>query len=168
MPQRMFVAKKDVSKNIIYVVPGPSVSFLIISFLTKSANTSQYCSSLRNNKALFSAGLSISNFSWIWGDSPPAAITHPQGFRARIKHLYRMETAPCTVLRLVDIQVDEHELSNLSDQRQTRADSLSSWMILKKVYHLVKLQCSGISMANGYLAAVLLLGSCFHSSSEAC
>ena len=82
-----------------------------------------------------------------------------------------METVPCTVFRLVDIQVDEHILIDLSDQRQTRADSLSSWIILKKVYRLVKLRHSGISMASGFLAAVSLLVLCLHTNhnfSEAC
>lgn len=73
MLMKMFVAKKDMRKNIIYVVPGS------------------------NHEALFFNGLHVQDFSWIWADAPPADLTHPDGFRAHIKFRHRMKSVPCTV-----------------------------------------------------------------------
>jgi len=73
MAEKMFVAKKNVEKNEIYVVPG------------------------HNHPALFRKGIIVSKWQWVWGDSIPSGINHESGFRGRVKFRYRMEDIPCTV-----------------------------------------------------------------------
>ncbi|KAF8350357.1 tRNA-specific 2-thiouridylase [Amanita rubescens] len=73
MPARMFVAKKDISNNAIYVVPGT------------------------NNSALYFTAMRITGYRWIWADMPPRDISTPLGLRAHVRHRYRMEEVPCTV-----------------------------------------------------------------------
>lgn len=91
MPQKMFVVKKNVMKNIIFVAPGS------------------------NHEALWSKTLLIPDFSWIWADSPPADLRQSHGFRARVKHLYRMESVPCTVFSKTDSCFEHRSLFIMLD-----------------------------------------------------
>ncbi|TFK36419.1 tRNA-specific 2-thiouridylase [Crucibulum laeve] len=87
LAQKMFVSAKDPKSNTVYIVPG-----------------SQHAS-------LYATTIHILSFIPIWKDSPPPAINLPGGYRAHVKHRYRMEAAPCTVRRNesggLDIECDE-------------------------------------------------------------
>ncbi|KAF8651508.1 hypothetical protein AX16_004720 [Volvariella volvacea WC 439] len=75
MPERMFVAKKDIKTNTIWVVPGT------------------------DNPALYCNELHLAHFSWIWADNPPADIDRPEGFKAQVKFRHRMSPIGCTIFR---------------------------------------------------------------------
>ncbi|KAH9952026.1 5-methylaminomethyl-2-thiouridylate-methyltransferase [Amylocystis lapponica] len=75
LPQKMFVAKKDLHTNVIYVVPGA------------------------DHAALYHRTIIAENWKWIWADSPPVGTDHEQGFRGQCQFIYRMQPAPCTVKR---------------------------------------------------------------------
>jgi hypothetical protein len=40
-------------------------------------------------------------FTWIWGNSPPPDIDKPAGLRAQLQFRHRMLEVPCTVRRAV-------------------------------------------------------------------
>ncbi|KIJ69208.1 hypothetical protein HYDPIDRAFT_185069 [Hydnomerulius pinastri MD-312] len=75
LPQKMFVAKKDPETNTIFIVPGA------------------------HHPALFVRTLRVSDFNWIWANSPPVEISQPSGLKARIKYRHCMTDSPCTVYR---------------------------------------------------------------------
>ncbi|KAJ7928816.1 tRNA-specific 2-thiouridylase [Mycena leptocephala] len=70
MPEKMYVAQKDIPTNTIYVAPGRDPSL--------------YCSSVR-----------ASDFSWIWADSPPVGLSSGVQLSVQIRH--RMPPVLCTV-----------------------------------------------------------------------
>ncbi|KJA24229.1 hypothetical protein HYPSUDRAFT_136638 [Hypholoma sublateritium FD-334 SS-4] len=75
VPEKLFVAEKDVKNNTIYLVPGS------------------------NHESLYSRTIQVRDFAWIWQDSPPAQIDRPEGARLSLKHRYRMGATPCVVRR---------------------------------------------------------------------
>ncbi|RDB22190.1 tRNA-specific 2-thiouridylase MnmA [Hypsizygus marmoreus] len=111
MPQKLFVARKDPSQNIIYVVPG------------------------KDHPSLYSSGIQIQNFAWIWADTPPLPIFTEEGFRARVKHRHRMESVLCTV-RSPDkdphgllIEFDELEQGVAAGQVAALWDAEGDWVL---------------------------------------
>ncbi|KAF7374698.1 tRNA-specific 2-thiouridylase MnmA [Mycena sanguinolenta] len=70
MPEKMYVAQKDIPTNTIFVAPGRDPSLL--------------CNSVR-----------VRDFSWIWRDSPPAGLRDGVQLSAQIRH--RMRSVLCTV-----------------------------------------------------------------------
>lgn len=76
VPEKMFVSGKNFATNTIHVVPGT------------------------DNPVLNCMALHIPEFHWIWEDSPPPELDSLSGFRANVKHRYRMEHEACTVRRL--------------------------------------------------------------------
>ncbi|KAF8958009.1 tRNA-specific 2-thiouridylase [Flammula alnicola] len=89
MPEKMFVAAKDIESNTIYLVPGST------------------------HESLFSRVLHVKDFTWIWRDASPAGIDLPEGCRLYLMHRYRMDPVPCTVRRTKD-----NELNIACDQPQ--------------------------------------------------
>ncbi|TFK46652.1 5-methylaminomethyl-2-thiouridylate-methyltransferase [Heliocybe sulcata] len=90
LPNKTFVADKDVAKNIVYVVQGG------------------------DHPALYRNRMNVRDFEWIWPDSPPLAVfDHINGFKTRLKHRHMMETVPATMVRLDDkrmtISLDQPE-----------------------------------------------------------
>ncbi|TFK23464.1 5-methylaminomethyl-2-thiouridylate-methyltransferase [Coprinopsis marcescibilis] len=75
MPVKMAVARKDMTTNTLYVVPG------------------------MNHEALRTSTIHVPDFSWIWKDTVPPEIDTEQGFRASVMHRYRMKASPCNVKR---------------------------------------------------------------------
>jgi len=75
MPQKMFVVKKDIQNNEIYVVPGS------------------------DNPALYCQNIIASNWQWIWRNHPPPGIDSERGFQGRIQFRHRMLDVSCTVKR---------------------------------------------------------------------
>ncbi|KAG5652125.1 hypothetical protein H0H81_006201 [Sphagnurus paluster] len=70
MSERAFVVKKDPSLNAIYIAPGA------------------------DNPLLYSRGIRVHNFTWIWADCPPPMTI---GYEGLVKIRHRMEPVPCTV-----------------------------------------------------------------------
>ncbi|KZT70089.1 5-methylaminomethyl-2-thiouridylate-methyltransferase [Daedalea quercina L-15889] len=86
LAKKAYVARKDLERNIIYVVPGA------------------------DHPALYSKGLVATKFQWIWRDSPPSSIDTDSGFRCRVQYGYRTPDVACTVRRWVtslDPQTDD-------------------------------------------------------------
>ncbi|EJD02272.1 tRNA-methyltransferase [Fomitiporia mediterranea MF3/22] len=76
LPVKMFVARKDSKENRVYVVPGSS------------------------HPALYSSGVLVRDFHWIWEDEIPRDVDCQQpGLRGRVKIRHRMTDVPCTVRR---------------------------------------------------------------------
>ncbi|KAH7929648.1 5-methylaminomethyl-2-thiouridylate-methyltransferase [Leucogyrophana mollusca] len=73
LPQRMFVAKKDIDKNIVYVVPGT------------------------DHPALYCSSVVVPEWTWIWKDHHPRGFSDPRGLQARTKFRHVMEDVGCTV-----------------------------------------------------------------------
>lgn len=73
LKEKTFVAKKDIPKNIIYVVPGT------------------------DHSALYAQSLIIHDWAWIWADSPPIELMHPGGLKARMKFRHVMSDIGCSV-----------------------------------------------------------------------
>lgn len=69
---KLFVAGKDLQKNVIYVA-------------------------LPDNPALFISSIKSNDFRWIWRDSPPTSAFSHQGFRASVQVRHRMSAVPVTV-----------------------------------------------------------------------
>ncbi|KAJ7761967.1 tRNA-specific 2-thiouridylase [Mycena maculata] len=69
MPQKMYVAQKDIPSNTIYVAPG--------------SDPSLHCKSVQSR-----------DFSWIWSDSPAGVL---QGAQLSVQIRYRMSAVSCTV-----------------------------------------------------------------------
>ena len=90
LKEKTFVAKKDIPKNIIYVVPGTSVSLHLCSSFSLAMTFSDH-------KALYAQTLTVYDWTWIWTDKPPIEITHPGGFEARIKFRHVMSDVGCIV-----------------------------------------------------------------------
>ncbi|KAG1808555.1 tRNA-specific 2-thiouridylase [Suillus variegatus] len=61
LKEKTFVVKKDIPKNIIYVVPGT------------------------DHSALYAQSLTIRDWTWIWADSPPIELMRPGGLKAPAK-----------------------------------------------------------------------------------
>ncbi|KAI6109608.1 tRNA-specific 2-thiouridylase [Pisolithus sp. B1] len=72
---RMFVAKKDLKTNAVFVVPG------------------SYHPALHVNT------IHVSNFEWIWTDSPPEGLQQSSGVAAQVKYRHCMESEGCVVHR---------------------------------------------------------------------
>lgn len=86
--QKMFVCDKDPERNEIIVVPGSE------------------------HEALYSSGILVFDWRWIWEDMPPKGFHSPQGLRARLQYRHRMPDIGCTVFRtpeegVVRINFDE-------------------------------------------------------------
>ncbi|KAF9227589.1 5-methylaminomethyl-2-thiouridylate-methyltransferase [Gyrodon lividus] len=73
LPQRMFVVKKDPETNTIFIAPGA------------------------DHPALYFKNICVSDFSWIWADSPPEEVLQPSGLKARMKYRHCMTDIACTV-----------------------------------------------------------------------
>jgi len=86
-PEKLFVSGKNLASNTIHVVPGT------------------------DNPILNCVTLHVSGFYWIWKDSPPAELDSMSGFRANVKHRYRMEHEACTVYRCVSLLLIENNLT---------------------------------------------------------
>ncbi|KAJ7126813.1 5-methylaminomethyl-2-thiouridylate-methyltransferase [Mycena epipterygia] len=71
MPEKMYVVKKDIPTNTIFVAPG-------------RYEPSLYCKSVRAR-----------DFSWIWADSPPAELLRGVHLSVQVRH--RMRPVDCTV-----------------------------------------------------------------------
>jgi tRNA-specific 2-thiouridylase len=90
LKEKTFVVKKDIPKNIIYVVPGTSVlSFHLSNYLPLLA--------FRDHSALYAQSLTIRDWTWIWADSPPIELMHPGGLKARMKFRHVMADIDCSV-----------------------------------------------------------------------
>ncbi|KAJ7579048.1 tRNA-specific 2-thiouridylase [Mycena floridula] len=72
--EKMYVSRKDPSSNSVFVVTGQHPS-------------------LRLNH------LVVSDWTWIWQDSPPVEITNQEGFRSMVKLRHCSQKAPCTVYK---------------------------------------------------------------------
>lgn len=70
---RMFVAKKDPETNTVFVVPGS------------------------HHPALHVNTIHVSDFDWIWTDSPPKGLQQPSGMTAQVKYRHCMESEDCVV-----------------------------------------------------------------------
>ncbi|KAK7033304.1 tRNA-specific 2-thiouridylase MnmA [Favolaschia claudopus] len=70
MPEKMYVVKKDIPSNTIFVAPGRDPSLL--------------CQSVR-----------VRDFAWIWPDAPPDGLNEGIRLSAQIRH--RMEPVMCSV-----------------------------------------------------------------------
>jgi len=88
VPEKMFVSGKNLATNTIHVVPGT------------------------DNPVLNCMALHIPKFHWIWEDSPPPELDSLSGFRANVKHRYRMEHEACTVRRRVNLILIEYNLTD--------------------------------------------------------
>ncbi|TFK63355.1 5-methylaminomethyl-2-thiouridylate-methyltransferase [Pluteus cervinus] len=84
---KMYVVRKDIPSNTIWVVSGAD-------------NPSLYCSEFQ-----------VVQFSWIWADRPPARLDDPNGYPASVKFRHRMTDVGCTVWRS-DAETDADEASN--------------------------------------------------------
>ncbi|EGN95715.1 hypothetical protein SERLA73DRAFT_76789 [Serpula lacrymans var. lacrymans S7.3] len=73
LPEKMFVAQKDVEKNTVHVVPGT------------------------DHPALYCSSLLVQNWAWIWADSIPQALRDGAGLKARMKFRHVMPDIGCTV-----------------------------------------------------------------------
>ncbi|KAG2141510.1 tRNA-specific 2-thiouridylase [Suillus cothurnatus] len=73
LKEKTFVVKKDIPKNIIYVVPRT------------------------DHSALYAQSLTIRDWTWIWADSPPIELMHPGGLKARMKFRHVMADTDCSV-----------------------------------------------------------------------
>ncbi|KAH7914022.1 tRNA-specific 2-thiouridylase [Hygrophoropsis aurantiaca] len=73
LPQRMFVAKKDMANNIVYVVPGT------------------------DHPALYCRSITVSDWASIWKDHRPDGLSDPAGLKARTKFRHVMDDVGCTV-----------------------------------------------------------------------
>ncbi|KAF5369157.1 hypothetical protein D9615_009946 [Tricholomella constricta] len=73
MRQRAFVVKKDSGLNAIYIAFGS------------------------HNPLLLSRSVIVSDFSWIWKDSPPNHLKTEDGYGAEVKIRHRMDSTTCTV-----------------------------------------------------------------------
>lgn len=72
---RMFVAKKDLETNTVFVVPGS------------------------HHPALNVNTIHVSNFDWIWAGSPPVGLQQSSGMTAQVKYRHCMESEGCVVHR---------------------------------------------------------------------
>ncbi|KAJ7364272.1 tRNA-specific 2-thiouridylase [Mycena albidolilacea] len=70
MPEKMYVAQKDVPTNTIFVTPG-------------------------RDPSLFCITVRVRDFAWIWPDSPPTGLDQGIQLSAQIRH--RMRPVRCTV-----------------------------------------------------------------------
>ncbi|PPQ99221.1 hypothetical protein CVT24_009240 [Panaeolus cyanescens] len=73
MPEKMFVASKDVEANTIFVVPGST------------------------HESLYTTAIVIPEFTWIWQDLPPADLHSPAGISLQVQHRYRSKASSCMV-----------------------------------------------------------------------
>ncbi|KAF8844544.1 5-methylaminomethyl-2-thiouridylate-methyltransferase [Paxillus ammoniavirescens] len=73
LPQKMFVVKKDPETNTIFVAPGT------------------------DHPALYVNNIHVSDFNWVWADSPPEEVLQTSGLKARMKYRHRMTDIACTV-----------------------------------------------------------------------
>ncbi|KZT09561.1 tRNA 5-methylaminomethyl-2-thiouridylate-methyltransferase [Laetiporus sulphureus 93-53] len=78
MHQKMFVAKKDIHQNAVYIVPGP------------------------DHPALYCKGIVAKDWRWIWQNDPPPGIDTEHGFHGRIQIRHCMLDVPCIVRREKD------------------------------------------------------------------
>ncbi|KAG1812258.1 tRNA methyl transferase-domain-containing protein [Suillus variegatus] len=74
LKEKTFVVKKDIPKNIIYVVPG------------------------MDHPALHAQSLTVRDWTWIWADSLPKELMHPGGLKACITNLRNPAWQPCSQL----------------------------------------------------------------------
>lgn len=105
LSEKMFVSGKNLATNTIHVVPGT------------------------DNPILNCMTLHVPEFYWIWKDSPPAELDSMSGFRANVKHRYRMEHEACTVYRCVSLLPIENSLTKCMGKQtsQQRSDQNRSW-----------------------------------------
>ncbi|KAG2146213.1 tRNA-specific 2-thiouridylase [Suillus clintonianus] len=73
LKEKTFVVKKDIPKNIIYVVSGT------------------------DHPALYAQSLTVRDWTWIWADSPPKELVNPGGLKAGIKFRHVMSDIGCSV-----------------------------------------------------------------------
>ncbi|KAF5358301.1 hypothetical protein D9756_001214 [Leucocoprinus leucothites] len=107
-PERLFVSGKDPATNTIYVVPGT------------------------HNPMLNCHSLHVPKFHWIWKDSPPPEIDSADGFRAFVRHRYRMASEVCRVYRLPDsghIRIDFDKAGKSASPGQVAAVYDGSWCL---------------------------------------
>ncbi|KAI0822810.1 tRNA 5-methylaminomethyl-2-thiouridylate-methyltransferase [Trametes gibbosa] len=81
MTEKMFVARKDIQENALYVVPGST------------------------HPALFSASMIVTKWKWIWAGTPPPLVDSPKGMLAQVQYRHRMLDVPCRVHQLTDDSV---------------------------------------------------------------
>ncbi|KAJ3552140.1 hypothetical protein NM688_g4307 [Phlebia brevispora] len=110
MADKAFVARKDMRKNEIQVVLGT------------------------HNPALFSKAIAVKNWSWIWGDSPPPAISETRGMRARVQHRHRMSDVACT-----EIRTQTSTSSSTSLKTELRKDRLLHFGMESGVWDVARL-----------------------------
>ncbi|KAG6887568.1 hypothetical protein C0992_011766 [Termitomyces sp. T32_za158] len=73
MKQKAFVVRKDIEQNTVYIAPGA------------------------DNPLLLCSTVHVTNFSFIWANSPPRGLQEPTGYRAQVKLMHRMKSVMCSV-----------------------------------------------------------------------
>ncbi|KAG1893283.1 tRNA-specific 2-thiouridylase [Suillus fuscotomentosus] len=106
LKEKTFVVKKDIPKNIIYVVPGT------------------------DHSALYAQSLTIRDWTWIWADSPPIELMRPGGLKARIKFRHVMSDIGCSVYSDNDcIRIDFDEPQKAIAPGQVATIYIEDWCL---------------------------------------
>ncbi|KAJ7077149.1 tRNA-specific 2-thiouridylase [Mycena belliarum] len=72
MPEKMYVVRKDIPSNTIFVAPG-------------------------SDPGLYSTRIRASEFAWVWSDAPPAGLGLETGVDLFVQVRHRMRAVQCTV-----------------------------------------------------------------------
>ncbi|KAG2141519.1 tRNA-specific 2-thiouridylase [Suillus cothurnatus] len=106
LKEKTFVVKKDIPKNIIYVVPGT------------------------DHSALYAQSLTIRDWTWIWADSPPIELMHPGGLKARMKFRHVMADTDFSVYSDNDcIRIDFNESQKAVAPGQVATVYIENWCL---------------------------------------